>query len=57
VLVKTTELDILSDNPEITLISTGGALRRSTQVLVGSTTEATLSQLRADKLLLTLAST
>ena len=44
--------DILSDNPDITLISTGGALRRSTQVLVGPTTEATLSRLRADKLFL-----
>jgi DeoR/GlpR family transcriptional regulator of sugar metabolism len=45
-------LDILSDNPNIILISTGGALRRSTQVLVGPTTETTLSQLRADKLFL-----
>ena len=44
--------DILSDSPSITLISTGGALRRSTQVLVGPTTEATLGQLRVDKLFL-----
>ncbi len=47
--------DILIDNPDITLISTGGALRRSTQVLVGPTTEATLSRLRADKLFLMVA--
>ncbi|MCU0502736.1 MAG: DeoR family transcriptional regulator [Anaerolineae bacterium] len=44
--------DILSDSPGITLISTGGALRRSTQVLVGPTTEATLGQLRVDTLFL-----
>jgi DeoR family transcriptional regulator, fructose operon transcriptional repressor len=44
--------DILSDSPRITLISTGGALRRSTQVLVGPTTEATLGQLRVDTLFL-----
>jgi DeoR/GlpR family transcriptional regulator of sugar metabolism len=44
--------DILSDSPNITLISTGGALRRSTQVLVGPTTEATLGQLRVDTLFL-----
>jgi DeoR/GlpR family transcriptional regulator of sugar metabolism len=44
--------DILSESPNIILISTGGALRRSTQVLVGPTTEATLGQLRADKLFL-----
>lgn len=44
--------DILSGNPNTILISTGGALRRSTQVLVGPTTEATLARLRADKLFL-----
>jgi DeoR/GlpR family transcriptional regulator of sugar metabolism len=44
--------DILSDNPDITLISTGGALRRSTLVMVGPTTESTLARLRADKLFL-----
>lgn len=44
--------DILSDNPDITLISTGGALRRSTAVMVGPTTESTLARLRADKLFL-----
>ncbi len=48
-------IDILSDNPDVILISTGGALRRSTQVLVGPTTEATLGRLRADKLFLMVA--
>jgi DeoR/GlpR family transcriptional regulator of sugar metabolism/ABC-type sugar transport system substrate-binding protein len=47
--------DTLRDNPHIVLISTGGALRRSTQVLVGPTAEATLGKLRADKLFLMVA--
>jgi DeoR/GlpR family transcriptional regulator of sugar metabolism/ABC-type sugar transport system substrate-binding protein len=44
--------DILKDNSEITLISTGGLLRHSTDSLIGPTAEATLRELRADKLFL-----
>ncbi len=42
----------LKDNPEITLISTGGVLRRTTFVLVGPTAENSLRDLRVDKLFL-----
>jgi DeoR/GlpR family transcriptional regulator of sugar metabolism/DNA-binding LacI/PurR family transcriptional regulator len=49
---STRAFDTLSGNANVVLISTGGALRRSTQMLVGPTTEATLSRLRADKLFL-----
>lgn len=45
-------LDILNGTAGITLISTGGALRYSTQVLVGPTAEGALRELRADKLFL-----
>jgi DeoR family fructose operon transcriptional repressor len=44
--------DILNRTAGITLISTGGALRYSTQVLVGPTAEGALRELRADKLFL-----
>jgi DeoR/GlpR family transcriptional regulator of sugar metabolism/ABC-type sugar transport system substrate-binding protein len=44
--------DALKNNPEHTLISTGGAYRRSSQVLVGPTAEGALRELRADKLFL-----
>ncbi|HEX9029578.1 MAG TPA: DeoR family transcriptional regulator, partial [Anaerolineales bacterium] len=44
--------DILRQNPEITLISTGGAFRHSSQMLVGPTAEGALRELRADKLFL-----
>jgi DeoR/GlpR family transcriptional regulator of sugar metabolism/ABC-type sugar transport system substrate-binding protein len=44
--------DILNGTAGITLISTGGALRYSTQVLVGPTAEGALRELRADKLFL-----
>lgn len=46
-------LQRLMENPEITLISTGGALRRSSMNLVGPTAEATLREIRVDKLFLT----
>ncbi len=41
--------DALNRTPGITLISTGGAVRYSTQVLVGPTTEGALKELRTDK--------
>jgi len=44
--------DTLNRTPEITLISTGGAIRYSTQMLVGPTAEGALKELRADKLFL-----
>ncbi len=44
--------DALNRTPGITLISTGGALRYSTQMLVGPTAEGALKELRADKLFL-----
>lgn len=44
--------DTLNSTPGITLISTGGALRSSTQSLVGPTAELALNELRADKLIL-----
>jgi len=47
--------DILNRLPGITLISTGGAVRYSSQVLVGPTAEGALKELRADKLFLTIS--
>jgi DeoR/GlpR family transcriptional regulator of sugar metabolism len=44
--------DILRDRPDITLISTGGMLRHSSETVIGSTAEAALRELRADKLFL-----
>lgn len=44
--------DTLNSTPNIILISTGGALRSSTQSLVGPTAELALKELRADKLFL-----
>jgi DeoR family fructose operon transcriptional repressor len=44
--------DILNRLPGITLISTGGAVRHSSQVLVGPTAEGALKELRVDKLFL-----
>jgi DeoR/GlpR family transcriptional regulator of sugar metabolism/ABC-type sugar transport system substrate-binding protein len=44
--------DALNRTPGITLISTGGAVRYSSQVLVGPTAEGALKELRADKLFL-----
>jgi DeoR/GlpR family transcriptional regulator of sugar metabolism len=44
--------DILNRTAGITLISTGGAVRFSSQVLVGPTAEGALKELRADKLFL-----
>lgn len=44
--------DILNRTPGITLISTGGAVRYSTQMMVGPTAEGALKELRADKLFL-----
>jgi len=49
-----TVLDILRDRPGITLISTGGLLRPSSETLTGSIAEAALRELRADKLFLAL---
>jgi DeoR/GlpR family transcriptional regulator of sugar metabolism len=42
----------LNPSPGIILISTGGAIRYSSQVLVGPTAESALNELRADKLFL-----
>ena len=47
--------DLLRGNPGIILISTGGAYRSSSQMLVGSTAEGALRELRADKLFLLVA--
>ena len=47
--------DILRQNPNNILILTGGAFRQSSRVLVGPTAEGALSELRADKLFLTVA--
>ncbi len=47
--------NILKQNPDLTLILTGGAYRHSTQMLVGPTAEGTLRELRADKLFLTVS--
>jgi DeoR family fructose operon transcriptional repressor len=44
--------DTLNRTPDITLISTGGAVRYSTQMLVGPTAEGALKELRGDKLFL-----
>jgi DeoR family fructose operon transcriptional repressor len=44
--------DALNRTPGITLISTGGAVRYSSQVMVGPTAEGALKELRADKLFL-----
>lgn len=43
---------ILSQNPTISLISTGGSLRHASDTLIGPTTEAALDTVRADKLFL-----
>jgi DeoR/GlpR family transcriptional regulator of sugar metabolism len=46
-------LEVLKDSsPEITLICTGGALRRSSQLFIGPTAESTLKEFRIDKLFL-----
>ena len=48
-----TVLECLKDSPgDLTVISTGGAYRRSSQAFVGPTTEATLKEFRIDKLFL-----
>ena len=44
--------DIINPTPGITLISTGGTLRYSSQVMVSPTAEGALKELRADKLFL-----
>ena len=44
--------EILRDRPNITLISTGGLMRHASDTFIGSTAEATLRELRADKLFL-----
>lgn len=44
--------DTLNRTPGITLISTGGAVRYNTQMLVGPTAEGALRELRADKVFL-----
>lgn len=47
-----TVFDALNRTPGIILISTGGAVRYSTQMLVGPMAEGALKELRADKLFL-----
>jgi DeoR/GlpR family transcriptional regulator of sugar metabolism len=47
-----TVFDILNHTSGITLVSTGGVVRDSTQMLVGPTAEGALKELRADKLFL-----
>jgi DeoR family fructose operon transcriptional repressor len=47
-----TVIDTLNHTPGITLISTGGAIRYNTQMMVGPTAEGALKELRADKLFL-----
>jgi DeoR/GlpR family transcriptional regulator of sugar metabolism len=47
--------DILRDQRAITLISTGGLLRHTSQTLIGPTAEVALRELRADKLFLSVA--
>lgn len=47
-----TVFDVLNRTAGITLISTGGAIRYSSQMLVGPTAETMLKELRADKLFL-----
>ena len=44
--------DTLKNNSDITLISTGGMLRHTSNTLIGPTVEAALRELRADKLFL-----
>ena len=44
--------DTLNRTPGITLISTGGAVRYASQLMVGPTAEGALKELRADKLFL-----
>ncbi len=44
--------DALRNEPSITLISTGGSLRRASASLIGPTAEVALRELRADKLFL-----
>jgi len=44
--------DALNPSPGIILISTGGAVRYSSQMLVGPTAEGALKELRSDKLFL-----
>jgi DeoR/GlpR family transcriptional regulator of sugar metabolism len=46
-------IDLLKNSPGITLISTGGVVRKSSQSLVGPTAEKSLQEMRADKLFLT----
>ena len=47
-----TVFNTLNGTPGITLISTGGAVRYNTQMLVGPTAEGALREFRADKLFL-----
>jgi DeoR/GlpR family transcriptional regulator of sugar metabolism len=47
--------EILRASPDIIMILTGGAYRHSSQVLVGPTAESALSELRADRLFLSVA--
>ncbi|MCJ7701900.1 MAG: hypothetical protein MUO62_09975, partial [Anaerolineales bacterium] len=51
----TTIFKSLENNPNITLISTGGVLRRDSQSLVGPTAEKSLQDIRVDKLFLTVS--
>ena len=51
----TNVFDSLKNNAEITLISTGGILRRNNHSLVGPTAEGSLRDMRVDKLFLTVS--
>jgi DeoR/GlpR family transcriptional regulator of sugar metabolism len=51
----TNVFDSLKNNPAITLISTGGVLRRNNHSLVGPTAEGSLRDMRVDKLFLTVS--
>ncbi|MCJ7701811.1 MAG: substrate-binding domain-containing protein [Anaerolineales bacterium] len=52
---STLVFDSLENNPEITLLSTGGVLRRDSHSLVGPTAEGSLADMRVDKLFLTVS--
>jgi DeoR/GlpR family transcriptional regulator of sugar metabolism len=45
-------VSVLLDNPRVNLVVTGGAVRRSEQSLIGHLVEKSLSELRADKVIM-----
>jgi DeoR family fructose operon transcriptional repressor len=52
---STTIFKNLADKPKITLMSTGGILRRDSSLLVGPSAENAIQELRVDKLFLTVS--